>query len=232
MDAPALHPKLSATLDAFRAGGVLLSDEEIVWLAALRRPCDHPSDGLLPWPVGAPLKYAGVDWYPMHRLAESWMIRSFKLLESTPSDQVYAFMFAHAHSKPGDTTLRELVSTDAMREAVRAWSDSLALHDDQLNTLCDKLRELDGSEDTIPDPDKKADEAKDTPDNSAQFVAMMCRAFPGCTPEYWMVGISAKDARNMITSDSAPDFVDSFDRTEAIRNYLKAVRWIWINHNG
>ncbi len=77
---PELAPKLAEVLMIFRESDVCPTDEEIVWLAELRRPCGHPSDGSVPWVMGAPLSFSGVKWYPMHRLAESWFVRSMAIL--------------------------------------------------------------------------------------------------------------------------------------------------------
>ena len=60
----------------------------------------------------------------------------------------------------------------------------------------------------------------------------MCKAFPGVSPEYWLTGISANDARDMLLDVADENFATSTDRTEAIKNFLKAIKWIWVKHNG
>lgn len=232
MVAPSLSPKLLAALDAFRAGGVSPTDEEIVWLAMLRNKCDKVSDGSIPWVMGAPVSYGGVDWYSLHRLAESWWLRSFKLLAGNQRDQVLVYIFAHAHSKPGDTTLRGLMGSQQISEAVNAWADDLAIHDDQLDELCDRLGVLDGNSENIPDPAAKPEESSDCVDAPQTFAGIMCKAFPGVSPEYWLTGIAANDARIMLCDASSENFAESAQRTEAIQNFLKAVKWVWLNHNG
>lgn len=234
MVAPSLSPKLTSALEAFRAGGVSLTDEEIVWLASLRQKCDKESDGSVPWVVGAPLSFCGVEWYSLHKLAETWWLRAFSLLAGNDSDQVAVFMFAHAHSKPGDDTLRGLMDVGSIKDAVRVWSDKLPIHEAQLNELCDRLTELDGGVDTVPDPEDRDKDKDPAPlvDDSCQFSATMCKAFPGVSPEYWLTGISANDARDMLLDVADENFATSTDRTEAIKNFLKAIKWIWVKHNG
>jgi len=233
MEAPAIHPRLRAALDAFRAAGVTPTDEEIAWLVTLRHACDNPSDGSLGWLMGAPLQFGGADWYPMHRLAECWFLRANKLLGGNQRDQVDAYLFAHAHSEPGDVTLRWLSDAATMRDAVRKWSEGLAIPDAALDGLVDRLRVLDGDADSVPDADAPpAHEDATTPDNGARFAAMMCKAFPGASPEFWLTGVAASDARDMLSGVSDEGFAESHERTEAIKNFLKAVKWIWVNHNG
>ena len=235
MVAPSLSPKLLSALDAFRAGGVTPTDAEIVWLASLRRKCDKPTDGSVPWVVGAPLSFCGIDWYSLHKLAEGWWLRAFALMDGNPDDQVAVFMFSHAHSKPGDVTLRGIMSAESIRVAVREWSNALPIHEDQLDNLCDRLRELDGDFEHVTDPADKDKPKEDSPslvDESGRFAAIMCKAFPGVSPDYWLTGIAASDARDMLSDVSGDDFATSMERTEAIKNFLKAVKWIWVNHNG
>tara|TARA_R110000782_G_scaffold56746_1_gene118852 strand:+ start:1759 stop:2457 length:699 start_codon:yes stop_codon:yes gene_type:complete len=232
MVAPSLSPKLTSALEAFRAGGVSPTDEEIVWLASLRQKCDKESDGSVPWVMGAPVSYGGVDWYSLHRLAESWWLRSFKLLAGNQRDQVLVYIFAHAHSKPGDTTLRGLMGSQQISETVNAWAYDLAIHDDQLDELCDRLSVLDGNDENIPDPAAKPEESSDCVDGQQTFAGIMCKAFPGVSPEYWLTGIAANDARDMLCDVANDNFATSSERTDAIKNFLKAVKWIWVNHNG
>jgi hypothetical protein len=232
MEAPGIHPKLKAALEAFRAAGVQPSDEEIIWLAQLRQKCDRPSDGSLAWPMGAPLKAAGENWWQMHRSAEIWFDRAFKAFEGSQRGQVLAFMFAHAHSAPGDKTVLDLMAAPDARAAVTAWGDRLALHDNGFDALCDRLAALDGDGDSVPDPAKKDDDSGAQQDTVATWAAMMCKAFPGARPDYWLTEIGASDARAMLAGVGSEDFAESFERTEAIRNFLKAIKWIWKNHNG
>lgn len=234
MVAPSLSPKLLSVLKAFRAGGVSPTDEEIVWLAMLRNKCDKVSDGSVTWVVGAPLSFCGVDWYSLHKLAETWWLRAFALLDGNDSDQVLVYIFAHAHSKPGDVTLRGLMDAESIKSAVREWADNLPIHEEQLDELCDRLTELDGGVDNVPEPSDngKKKETVQLVDDSCRFSATMCKAFPGVSPEYWLTGIAANDARDMLCDVADDNFATSSERTDAIKNFLKAVKWIWVNHNG
>ena len=233
MDAPPISPKLSIALEAFRADGISPTDEEIIWLASLRHKCDRMTDGSVPWMIGAPLSFCGIDFYSLHRLAESWWLRCFHLLDGNPRDQVLVYIFAHVHSKPGDITLRGLMNVDIIRDVINDWANDQAMHDEQIDKLCERLSEMDGNAESIPDPDDAYDKSVDSDgyqDHSISFVSIMCKAFPGISPEFWLSEITVKDARKMLADGCSENFADSEERTEAIRNFLKAVKWVWHNH--
>ena len=228
---PDLSPKLAATLDAFRAEGITLSPAEVVWLATLRARCDGKGEGGVPWVMGSPLDYAGVQWWPLHRLAEAWWLRANTLLSEVAEDQIAVYLFAHAHSAPGDRSLRMLTNAAAIRKAARTWFRDLPLHDGQVVELCNRLRELDGDGDGVPDPDAKPVETAPGRDDTHGFLAVMCKAFPGVPPEYWMSEIPAHDARKILFGASSDGgWATSPERTEAQKNYLKAVKWLWRTH--
>ena len=227
---PELSQRLQDTLAAFAAEGVTLAPSEIVWLAELRRPCDHPSDGSIPWIMGAPLKYGGETFWPLHELASCWFSRAYKVVEWSDVGGVACYLYAHTRSAPGDISLRFLTQSEDIRTTVLDWYENAAIHERQLEVLTAELRRLDGNDSCVPDPDEKNDgAARDYPhDNGAQFAAIMCKAFPGATPEYWLTEISSGDARKMLEkiADDAP-FATSPERTRAIANYLKAVKTLW-----
>lgn len=232
MQAPAISPKLADTLEAFRACGVTLTDPELAWLVELRRPCDRPDDGAVAWIPGAPLEFCGYRFWPLHRRARSWFLRAYALMDDNRSDQVTAFLFAHAHSAPGDNSLLSDMTAQGIRARLRAWDDALSIPDDAFKPLCDRLRELDGDTTSdVPDPDarpRESDPIQQDPD--AAFAALMCKAFPGATPEYWLSGIAEVDALAMLAPSTETSFADSPARNRAIHNYLNAVKWIWLNH--
>ena len=230
---PALSPRLQDTLAAFAAGGVSLSPDEIVWLATLRRPCDHPADGSIPWVMGAPVDYAGVKWYPLHRLAESWWVRANDLLADDQHMQVALYLYAHAFSGTGDKRLLNTMTRAGIRKAVSEWFANLPIQDAQIVPLCDRLRELDGEDDCVPAIDPKPSTGERATDDLPAFVSIMCKAFPGVSPEYWLTECSASEARGMLDKVSSDDnFATSMQRSNAIRNYLTAVKWLWRIHRG
>jgi len=231
---PDLHPRLVETLDAFDADGITLSASEIVWLADLRKPCDRTTDGSIPWAMGSPLRYGGETFWPLHELADNWFRRAYKLLHSDGVLDIACYLFAHTRSAPGDVSLRMLTSVDEMREAVSEWYTQAAIHAGQLNVLCEAMHTLDGTDGgDVEDPDAKPALVDAKPDNGSKFAAMMCKAFPGVSPEYWLSEISKTDALAMLdaVSESGP-FATSRERTEAISNYLRAVKTLWRIHSG
>lgn len=235
MDSPVpdLAGQLQVTLDAFDAEGIQPTAAEIVWLANLRRKCDRRGDGGVTWAMGAPLRYGGETFYPLHRLAESWWRRANDLLAEVRDDQIKIYLYAHTKSAPHDASLRLLMIPDEIRTTIREWYDQTAIHDGQLNELVDRLRELNSDSDDVPDPYPKPKRKNETttPDDAPEFVGMMCKAFPGVTPEFWLTDISAADARKMFSGviHEGP-WATHPERTAAIENYLRAVKWVWKNH--
>ena len=152
------------------------------------------------------------------------------LLEGNDLLQVFAFLYAHAKSRVGDSFLRDLTNVERVRDVLCKWTDELPLHNAQLAALCDKLRELFSDADSVPDPSKKATTQHEG-ENLPQFIACMCKAFPGVSPEFWLTGISAQDARKMLNSASeSGSFAESEVRRSAIADYLRAVKWVRYNH--
>ena len=230
---PDLAPRLAKALAAFRESGVEPTDAELVWLASLRAKCDNPTDGSVPWVMGAPLEYGGIKWHPMHRLAESWFLRAFKLFDGDDILQISAFLFAHAHSGIGDKTVREYMSDESMRAKLNDWRDGLAIQDDQIPELCETLRGMDGQGEFVPDlTDGKVEDIEPmAPSSVPQNVAALCKAFPGVSPEFWLTDISSNDSMLMLaTACNESGWAESPLRRAAVANWLKAIKWVWRNH--
>jgi hypothetical protein len=229
--APPLAPHVELTLAAFAEAGITPTFREAGWLVKLREPCDNPESGALPWQCGAPFEYAGVEWYPLHNLASTWMMMMEVHLKQAKSRVlVYAacFLFAHAHSAVGDGSLRKWwVPAKAQREAVR-WFRDLPMHIGQTAGLMDRLRELDSYAPAVPDPNGKAQAASGV--DMRRAIGVMMKAFPGTSAEFWWTGCSTADATAYMGCQSGGVFATSPARNAAIENYLKAVRWVWRLH--
>ncbi len=230
---PDLPPKLAATLDAFRAEGIELPASAVVWLARLRDRCDGRGDGGVPWVMGAPVVYGGVPFWPLHLLAESWWLRAHDAMVGTPHDGVAVYLYAHAHAAPGDASLRMLMDVGKIRRVTAEWYKALPIHAGQIEELCKRIDALDGNTTAVADPNSKG-EGSAPPERrgtTRAFVAILCKAFPGLSPEYWLTGISAHDARGMLAeASSGGEWATSPERTEAQKDYLKAVRWLWLEY--
>jgi hypothetical protein len=220
---------VAEALSALRADGVQPTDAEIAWLARLRWPCDHPCDGSIPWVMGAPIVYGGVTFSPLHRLAESWLYRAYQVAIDGGDDRVWLYLYAHAHSGIGDVSLRGLMTSEAIIAAVDAWSKAQAIHAGQVNEICQRLMALDGHRNLVPDVGREADDA-DERDGAEDFAATMMRLFPGTTAEYWMVGIPAGAARNLLLAQESGPWAESGKRKAALENYQRAVRWVRLSH--
>lgn len=223
---PELHPKLRATLDALAADGITPTDAELIWLGRLRWACDHQESGE-PTVPGSPIEYCGVRFWQLHNLAESWGVKWYRRLEGYGVAQVLVYPFAHTRSRPGDASLRELIAEKEVVDTVMQWWESVPIPRDALVDMIERLRALDGQEETVADPDKA--EPTDEPQGTCALsgVAMLCKAFEGTTPEFWLTDIGAHDARTIMAhTGESGGFATSHARTVAISNYLNAVKWI------
>jgi hypothetical protein len=163
-------------------------------------------------------------------------MRAFRILEGNDVLQMTCFLYAHAKSAPGDYSIRHCMSLERMEKDLAQFLNDLPIHDGQLPELCERLREIDGSgREEIADPDRADEEKPDEieHDNSRNFLGAMQRAFPGVPPDFWLTEIPANDARAMLTElcEQESTWAESPARKDAIKNYLKAVRWVWLNHN-
>tara|TARA_Y100000310_G_scaffold314264_1_gene363464 strand:+ start:951 stop:1667 length:717 start_codon:yes stop_codon:yes gene_type:complete len=219
-------------LSDLRSEGITPDDAEVIWLADLRRKVDRSPDGSIAWVMGAPIEYGGETWFPLHRLAESWYSRAFNLLTGNPNQQIWSYLLAHARSAEGDTSLRTLMTVPSIVETLTDWSASLAIHDEQLGELGDRLRELDGDSDIVPPPETDGAPLEEVHDDLPGFVAAMCRAYPGVSPEFWLTGCPAHTARQMLqnAASGSGSWALSAERAEAIENFLKGIKWVWKNH--
>ena len=230
---PDLAPKLADALQVFRDSGIEPTAAEIVWLADLRRACDRPHDGSVPWVMGSPVEYGGVKFYPLHRLAESWFVRSMAI---AGDDELKGaiYLFAHAHSGVGDVTVRDLSTMADLERVVRPWFEALPIHEEQAEALCEVLARIDGGGENVPDPDKADEQAPDHEQASmTQFVSLAMRAFPGVAPSFWLTDMPSAAVREMMcdVSSDGSGWAVSAQRTQAITNWLRAVKWVWRNHS-
>jgi len=227
---PDIAPHLTATLAALRADGIEPSDAEVVWLARLRWVCDHPEDGSIPWVSGAPVQYGGVDFWPLHHLAEVWWMRAHKLLAGKETAQLAAYLFAHACSGVGDVSLRRITSSADIERAAVEWFDSLPIHEREIDPLMFRIMEIDGDRQTVPAPCKKANDDQDNGGDGTTFVAIMSKAFPGMSSEYWLTGVAASSARKMLIEQASKStWANSPTFHSAVESYLNAVQWIRIS---
>jgi hypothetical protein len=230
---PPLAGQVQLTLDALAADGITPTPAQIAWLVALRKPCDAVNERGLPPMYGAPVELCGQLWYPLHALAEQWFRRAWVMAGDGDSDapwRTWVYLFAHIYSAPGDRTLATLQSEETIRATVGEWRAGLPLHDETEPELVRFLRRLDGYDTDVPDPDAK-ESTERAPAGSLDGVSSLCKAFPGTTPDYWMTGISGRDIDDLMrTRQTAEDWAKSPERTEAIKRYLNAVKWIRYNH--
>lgn len=220
---PDLHPNLESTLAALRADGINPTDAEVVWLARLRWPCDHPRHGVKEL-VGAPVEIGGDTFWPLHRLAEYWFVAAGEILGDEGTRKTDAYLFAHTRSAPGDRSLLLITGEDAIAQTVHDWRAGLALHDENVPDLVRLLRHIDGyADEAAPRP------ATEEP-GELDGIGTLCKMFPGTTPDYWRSGISIAETEALFESTSKQAWAESSKRTAAIENYLLAVKQVRANH--
>jgi hypothetical protein len=222
---PSLHPTLAAAIEALRSDGINPTDAEVVWLARLRWPCDHPAGGGLPDLAGAPVNVCGESFWPLHRLAERWFVRAGEMLGEDGNWRTDCYLFAHTRSAPGDRSLLLVNSEDEIRATVADWRLSLPLHDENIADLVRLLRHVDGYVDEAPRTDEKRE-----PVGELDGIAQLCRMFQGTTPDYWRAGISIAETEALLESANSESWAVSDKRTEAIESFLRGVKWVRENH--
>jgi len=224
-EVPALAPKVADAIDALRADGVTLMDADVVWLAQLRAACDSPEAGRVRTVMGAPLQYAGATWWPLHRLADEWWRAAYEQLADFPDLRTDAYLMAHQFSAPGDASLLQWCG-DVLPHAVIEWRVRVALHEEQVLPLIQTLKRMDGYADAAPVPD--ADESKPIdPAIRTQGLIALCKAFPGTTPEYWQTHAPLPLVDEIQSAYASREgWADSVARTDAIKRWLTAVRWL------
>lgn len=224
-EVPALAPKVQDAIDALRADGVTLTDADVVWLSRLRAACDAPEPRRVRVMMSAPLQYAGVTWWPLHRLADEWWRAAYVQLEHFPDLRTDAFLMAHQFSAPGDSTLLQWTG-DMVPHALVEWRVRIPLHDDQVLPLIQTLKEMDGLSDVVPCPSDGNPTDMDHARSTTGIMAL-CRAFPGTTPDYWDTHATLSmidDVQSAFASKEG--WANSDERTESIKRWLSAVRWL------
>jgi len=221
---PPLSPYVARTLEALRADGIQPTDAEIAWLVLLRTDCDKPCvDGIGPQ-LGASLTVLGETWWPLHERATSWMLRAGALCPELRTD---CFLFAHIYSAPGDRRLDLWQGPEAIRAEVSAWRLALPLHEENTGELVRLLRVLDGDATAANVP---REHTPATPYADLGGIGMLCRLFPGTTPEYWRSGISRAEIDGLLARQETGPWATAQRRSDAIGDYLRAVKLIRCNH--
>ena len=235
MDAPAITERLTDALAALRAAGAPPTDAQIVWLGKLAERVQHPDIGYVAWVAGAPIESGGAVFWPMTLLAEAWYFRWYPEFRD---DELVLALYAYAHIKsgPGNRELLRLTADrQTVREALRQWSDSCALPELQLVEVCERLQAVNAGESTIPNPDKASEDKPEHYDHR-EHLALLCKAFPGSAPDYWLCGVSKTVTDGMLraieSAERAPGAAPDPDdpRMRAIHNFRQAVKWVLHNH--
>jgi hypothetical protein len=218
---PALSAKLAAALAAMREAGVNPTDAELAWLSRLAWLIEYGhTEQAQVGVLGAPAIIEGCTWWPMHRLARRWFIRWHS--ECTGESGVYLFLFAHAHSRPGDATCLYLADAATVTAMLASWSETLPIHDEAIAALVDRLRDLDGDRDSVPPLKPTAGTV-----NEATACGRAMKVFPGTTLDFWQYGVSCPDGDAMLAA-SGETTADRY--ADACTAFRRAVAWVYRAH--
>jgi hypothetical protein len=239
MQAPALHSWVRDDLAKLRQVGIIATLEESVWLETLARSAHTPPGRESYVDPASPVIFAGVKFWPLTMLAMKWFQVWYEAFSDQPEVQGQVYLYAHIHSKPGDVALRELCDMDAVASAVSEWSNALPIREDQLPALQSLLQSMRDDSDVPAPPDpKKRDEPIHEGATPEEQAAALCSMFQGTTPEYWLTGISEKQAQvlaaGMVAAQSGGGgcWANSPERTRRIASYMNAVKWIKLRATG
>jgi hypothetical protein len=232
MQTPSLHAWVKDDLARLRKVGIEPSFAEVVWLSDLAKAA-HTSPGREVIQChAAPIKFCGAVFYPFHLRARYWYAEWRDLFDGDGLLQDGLYFFAHVHSKPGDVSLVELSTADAVQDAVKAWLRQQEFSEADSLTLAEALYRMDhGDDNPVSSPETKPDNETQSIVTLEERVAELCELFPGTTPTYWQSEISSiegdKLAAAMIaaTGDEGA-WATSAIRTRKIGSYMNAVKWI------
>lgn len=224
-----IHPQLKKVLKIFDRAGIKLEAEEIINLYLLRCACENtcspsPMHSIIPPIPGAPFTFCGVDFFPLHMLAETWLSHMWEIFSGNAIMQIAIYIYAHAHSAPGEKKLLELCEKEKAESVIIEWFRNLPLHEYHVVFLCQKLRELDGYQKQTNNEGKREENSKPAIE-PIMFVAMMMREFPGTTLDFWLNGVSVKDAIAMMRQKNEnTNWALSEERAENIEKFLAYIK--------
>jgi hypothetical protein len=231
MQAPALHAWVRDDLARLAKVGIVPTLAEVVWLAELAKAAHTPPGREVLRSVSAPLQFCGSIFYPFHLRAQYWFAEWREVFDGNQLLQDGIYLFAHVHSKPGDTMLLDLATADSVADAVKAWMKTQEFAESDLATLINSIYRMDHEEETIPSPDKKPNGEPQSYVTMEERVASLCDIFPSSTPQFWTSEISAVEAERLaaaMISETGENgaWATSALRTRRVANYMNAVKWI------
>lgn len=234
MEAPTLHKWVVDDLARLAKAGVTPTLAESVWLAELAKAAHSPPGRESYIDPASPVVFSGLEFWPLTMLAQRWFVTWFEAFADQQDIQVGVYVFAHLHSKPGDLTLRQLSTLDTVAATVSAYLDTMPVRADQLPALQAALAGFYPEAPDVPDPpvpgrDAQAEDVQaSTPEERA---GSLCALFAGTTPDFWLTGISERQAMMVAAGKVAAESADgvwanSPLRTRRIASYMNAIKWI------
>jgi len=229
--APNVSMRLEKVFALFDASGVELSRNEICWLQVLANKADCPVEYGVPWVAGSPISFGGMAFYPFTFLAGHWAAYWGNQFSVKPKVGGWLYGFASSRSKPGDKSLLELNDFDVISKVIKEWTDALAIQPEQMLSIYDQLKLVNGDNEALSVPGAKESEPQVL--NMKLQAVSLCKIFSGTTPEYWLNGISKveideiTDALGMIDNSGVSDPLVDIDSPKnlAIHNFKTAVKW-------
>jgi hypothetical protein len=111
-----------------------------------------------------------------------------------------------------------------MQAEVAEWVSAFPGHEENFPELVALLRLLNRDDDAVASLTPRKPQAQ----NEMGGITMLCKMFSGTTPEYWQSGISQAeiDALVQCQDTHGGQWATSAMRSDAIENYLRAVKWI------
>lgn len=202
-----------------RADGVVVDDDDVVWLASLGRRVEHPTGQT---PEAAGIRHGitmsdGTTLHPQTVGGSMWLDRFGGLFGNAES--LFAVAFVLCHSVP---ELRMLNQSSAVVDAVNEWKAGLAVSVDELATALDRVLATDAPP---PTPQESEREPEDPESTIARLVAVTGLPFDYWEEQTWARALAADSGAfkwAMMLSPFGGSQKQSESR-EALRDLLRAV---------
>jgi hypothetical protein len=155
------------------------------------------------------------------------------VFEDDATMQAGVYLVAHVHSAPGDKTLENVASLQAVADLVDSWLSKQAFRQADISGLMSAMYDLDNDEPEAVEAPNKRHDSQPEYKSLEEKVGLLCKTFPGTTADYWKFGASKVEATRMASavssSESSGAWATSEQRAKLIANYLSAVKCIAFN---
>lgn len=181
-----LNELAQAQIAELRNAGIVLTDDELIWINDLARRVDNPPGGST-LPAGCPVQAGNVWLWPFTVQSAAWYDKAVNWFDGQGEMETYCLAYALAHGRIEGASDKVWNYTNA-RFRVTQWRDHLACtHEELISAIAQVLPKADelGLEDDTGDKDDKPEKETDWSGLVASLVAAV-----GGDPDIWTRQVS------------------------------------------